>query len=222
MIDVHGLMKKEYARETTGGLLLVCLASVCTQLDKTWAWVVALALIVLILKVISLHAGGEGADAISAEAWFRDLRTLLKDSSNAHIYLKSFKHPDDFQGEHRKALQQIMDCFVDKLKSNSDSFRIVALVDSGSFMHKDPCDWLKTELIRLNVSESDADQLIKKCIKKIDSQPTTNATTFYVIDGHLLYYHVDSATTKQYHSVALSRSLIPVLIEIGLRHEFKI
>lgn len=222
MIDVYALMKKDYARETTGGLLCISLATVCTQLDKAWAWLVALGLITLIIKIISLHARDEGEKAISAEAWFRDLRSLLKDSSNAHIYLKSFKHPDEFQGEHRRALQQIMDCFVDKLKSNSDSFRIVALVDSGNFMHKDPCDWLKTELIRRNVPEFEAITRIEKCIKKIDSQPATNATTFYVIDGHLLYYHMDSATNKQYHSIELSRSLIPVLIESGLRHKFQI
>ncbi len=63
----------------------------------------------------------------------------------------------------------------------------------------------------------DPDELISKCIRIIDRQPTANSTTVYMIDNSIMLYNRKSDNNKfQYYKHEVGRTVIPFFFNAGL------
>lgn len=210
-------LKDHLGKSLFVALTLFALTFSAYKIDEKYAWltgVISLVALILILWVYRRSDSGLYMDELRSDEWFRHIVELLDDASNAKIYLRDFRHPDEFKDAHRSDLLKIMKIFAKKIAEHGDNLQIIAYRECET-KNKNPVEWLKHELVNA-YGISKANKLIKKCVTLINSQPTSNSSTVYLIDNSILLYNRLSDDHKiRYYRVDVSRSIIPYLFNLG-------
>jgi len=213
-------IKDHLGRGLILALGMVALVLVANSLDKPYAWIVGVCIAVAILGVLFFYERRPFNRKLESKEWFSLIRQHLEDASSVQIYLRGFKHPDDFHDEHRGSLLAIMRAFVQHIVEHPDTFRIVAYRNSSN-ASKDAAHWIQNELERLKGVEEGA-RLAAACIRVIDKQPYPNSSTVYLIDHEVVIYnYVEDGQEATYHALKLGRSVIPRLISDGILKLFQ-
>ena len=191
-------------------LCLISLVTSVKNIDKEYGWV---GVVVSFLSLIIISLRSRQRNDISSKEWFKYILRLLPDCADAKIYLREFKHPDEFGERHRDELMQLMEIFALKIVESPDRFHIISYLPHNN--SKNPIDWLRSEISSKHGVE-DADNLLKKCITIINKQPAANSSTVYMIDeSNLLYNHIIHDKKMKYFNANLSRSIIPFFYNKG-------
>lgn len=215
-------LKDHLGKSLFVALTLFALTFSAYKIGETHAWltgILSLIALALILWVYRKTDTGENKDELQSDEWFKLIVELLDDSSSAKIYLREFKHPDEFKETHRSDLLKIMKVFAKKIVEHNDHFRIVAYRRSDS-KDKNPIEWLKHE-IATSYGINKVGKLVNKCVTVINSQPAENASTLYLIDNAFLFYNrLSDDHQMKYYKVDISRSIIPYFFDLGFASFF--
>ena len=110
---------------------------------------------------------------VSSSVWFSEIVRNMKDCGSATIYLRQFKHPDEFNEKHRNDLLEIMQVISDKIAENPDNISLVGHISPKA--HHNPLSWIQEDLIkRHGIQRHEAEIDLNKSIKVIKQQPYYN------------------------------------------------
>ena len=142
--------------------------------------------------------------SLASNDWFKRIADKLEDCGSAHIYLRKFDHPDNFNKEHREALLRIMQAFKKKL-SGGAAVTIIAY-------HPDPSeqsglDWLRASGVPQRVLEHSV--IVRT------SQPNANSSSVYVFDDRTSFYNKKDNEKTIYKEESFSSSIVHDLILRG-------
>lgn len=216
-LEFFSLFKQKSTSEilqlAIGAVALVC----ATQLEKPFAWIAMVAGLTMMgfLVIVAMRRPISSEMPLTASEWLREITVLLETSKEAKIYLRSFKHPEDFKDEHRKALLGLMKIFALKITRGPEHFRIVAYSDGINPNARDPKKWLIDEIVATGGKEVEASNLVNKCVTILSTEPSANTSTFYLIDNQHLAYNHREGSQYCYRIINFSRSVIPGFMAAG-------
>ena len=208
-------MKHHLGKPLFLGLTLAAMVIVALQIQNEYAFYAFILLAAIFFSLLLFYRTNDSSESMKSEAWFKIVSDALSDCSHATIYLRDFSHPEQFKEIHREQLTRIMKMFAEKIVEQSENFHIIAF-RSPHLHDKDPLGWIKAEILERSEIE-DADELISKCIRIIDRQPTANSTTVYMIDNSILLYNRKNEDNElQYYRHEVGRTVIPFFFNAGL------
>jgi hypothetical protein len=198
-------------------LVLFALTFSAYKIEQELAWLMGVFSLTALIIILWVYRRID--NDLKSNDWFKDIVELLDDSTQAKIYLRSFQHPEEFHEKHRSELMKIMKIFARKMVENTNDFHIIAYRPSDS-KGKNPIGWLKQEIVE-SIRARNADEILKKCITVIKSQPSANMSTVYMIDKCYLLYNRPLENHKiKYCKIDFSRSIIPYFFELGFNKYF--
>lgn len=143
---------------------------------------------------------------LSSKEWFDAIAEKLSDCGYARLYLRSFDHPDDFRGEHKEKLNEIISTILEKIKSGAD-IKIISF--SPTSQKKTGLDWIHSDV--------DGSIDLNKYIKVVKTQPVSNSSSMYLFDDKSVIYNKASEGKATYHIENFSNSIIHELIALGFK-----
>lgn len=215
----------ELVKRTIGRPLFLLLALVTITLsayyiEKPNAWMGLVVGLFIVVLLLFFYRHQSESRSVESKEWFKIIVQNLRNASSVCAYLREFDHPDEFANAHRDALLEINKLFIKGMLQYPESFRIVAYNETGQATAK-ATKWLEDGLAETLGSQA-ARTRLDNCLRILDRQPSANSSTVYVIDDEILVYnHVKNDGEKSYYVHFLQRSVIPLLLQTGLRDIFE-
>lgn len=146
---------------------------------------------------------GPKKEKIDSKEWFSEINDKLSNCGYARIYLRQFNHPDDFRGEHRDALFEILNTIKQKIESNQE----IQILSYKPGNEKSGDDWLESQL--------GSREKIERHIKIRKSQPMTNSSSMYLFDDRFVIFNKVNNKISTYHIEQHTNSILFELIKRG-------
>ncbi|NJB67895.1 hypothetical protein GGQ74_001535 [Desulfobaculum xiamenense] len=165
----------------------------------------------------------EASLLISDEEWMRRVLDGLKNANGVSAYLRGFDHPEHFKEPHRDTLLGIMREFSRLIWYSSENTRIIAYKTPNAGGDKCPKEWLIDDIMerfgnKENVQRGEVAKKVEKSLTVTDCQIRDNAYTFYLPSGGRNFlYNLHKDGTIKFYSMEFEPSIIPYLIERGLK-----
>jgi hypothetical protein len=163
-------------------------------------------------------------EEVDESTWLDAVVTRLSQCQEADIYLRYFRDPDADSDprleKKRDQVRLIMSQFARLLLDNSERVWIVAYRKKS--WSDDPLSWLVRQMRATcdHVSETQVRDIVARRVRVINSEPTQNSSTIYLLDRRYLFYNRVTggigAEVKTYHIQDLSDSVLPTLLSTGL------
>lgn len=150
------------------------------------------------------HTVNAMPNELSSREWFDAIAKKLSDCGYARLYLRSFDHPDDFRGEHKEKLNEIISTILEKIKSGAN-IKIISFLPVSK--NKTGLDWIH------NYVDGSID--LRRYIKVVKTQPVSNSSSMYLFDDRSVIYNKSSEGKTTYHIENYANSIIHELIALG-------
>ena len=194
-------------------LPLFALVYSCFNLKQQYAWAGIAASIIGLVIVFFLFRTEKFE--VTEREWFDNIIKNLDDAGKVQIYLRSFVHPELFEGSNRENLLKIMNLFVQKIIDCDGDIQIIAYQPNETDV-KCPKKWITDEIEKRINDKQKAEELAWNSVKIIKRQPSANSSTIYIIDENFVIYNYSYGLQKmRYYCLDLSRSVVPSLISSG-------